>query len=273
MSELTNEYYYPYFCKVINYVKGLNGNIDNQNIDNDLLDNITNIYSFDIIPTIEDKICKEVKIIIYFKSGDKNYGLCICNNGNIKIDFAEIKDPKVVNIKRYVYSWILGFEPFKADTSSIAFQNIRDMYSKFSNLVKEEPITNCMNDIFNDLDSNLSIEYSLKTMEKEDFNKLVKRPRYIDSIGLIHMDSKTIEAVIKTKFDIEKHPEYECKIFYVKYDKKNSYQIIEVDYFGMYSYELDCILQKSINVFNMIEYANKSPFYVENYNNLLSFLS
>jgi hypothetical protein len=268
MSELTKVYYYPYFCKVINYVKSLGDNIDN-----DLLDSITNIYLFDIIPTIEDKICKEVKIFIYFGSGGKNYGLCVRNDGNIKIDFAEITDPKVVKIKKYVYSWILGFEAFKADTGSIAFQNIRDMYSKFSNLEKEEPITNCMSDIFNDLESNVEKDYTLKTMEIEDFNKLAKRPTYIGHIGLIHMDSKTIEAVIKTRFDIENHPDYECKIFYVRYDKKKSYQIIEVDYFGMYSYELDCILQKSINVFNMIEYANKSPFYVENYNNLLSFLS
>jgi hypothetical protein len=268
MSELTKGYYYPYFCKVINYVKGLGDNIDIN-----ILNNITNIYLFDIIPNIEDKVCKEVKIPIYFGSGDKNYGLCVSNNGNIKIDFSEITDPKVVKNKKYVYSWILGFEEFKADIGSLAFQNIRDMYSKFSNLVKEEPITNCMNDIFNDLDSNLPIEYSLKTLEIPEFNKLAKRPLYIGHIGLIHMDSKTIEAVIKTKFEIENHEEYECKIFYVRYDKKKSYQIIEVDYFGMYSYELDCILKKSIHVFNMIEYENKSPRYVENYNNLLSFLS
>ena len=261
-------YFYPYFCKVINYVKGLGDNIDIN-----ILNNITNIYLFDIIPTIEDKICKEVKIVIYFKSGDKNYGLCIINNGTIKLDFTEITDPKVVKTKKYVYSWILGFQEFKADTGSMAFQNIRDMYSKFTNLVKEEPITNCMNDIFNDLDTNLPIEYKLKTMEIEEFNKLVKLPQNIGHIGLIHMDSVTIETIIKTKLNVEQYPEYECKIFYVKYDKKSSYQIIEVDYFGMYSYELDCILKKSINVFNMIEYENKSPRYVDDYNNLLSFLS
>jgi hypothetical protein len=281
MSELNKQYYYSYLCKITTFFENLKNGKGNINIKMDtdvniiytLLSNITNVYLFDIIPNITDNICKEIKIVIYFNSSDKNYGLILTNNGELEIQIGEITDPKVVKIKKYIHSWILGFQEFKIDTGSIAFQNIRDMYSKFTNLIHEEPITNCMNDIFNDLDNNLPIEYNLKTIETEDFNKLVKRPRYIGSIGLIHMDSKTIEAIIKTKLDIENRPEYECKIFYVKYNKKTSYQIIEVDYFGVYSYELDIILKKSINVFNMIEYENKSPRYVENYNNLLSFLS
>jgi hypothetical protein len=281
MSVLNHPYYYSYLCRIIKFFENLkdrkcciNIKIDTDvNIICDLLSNINNIYLFDITPNIQDNICKDIKILIYFKSGDKIYGLIINNNGELEIQAGEIKDPKVVKYKKYIDSWILGFDEFKIDTSSVVMQNIRDMYSKFSNLVTEEPIINCMNDIFNDFDTNLPIDYSLKTLEVEDFNKLVTRPSYIRHIGLIHMDSKTIEAIIKTKFDIEKHEEYECKIFYVKYDKNNSYQIIEVDYFGVYSYELDCILKKSINVFNMIEYENKSPRYVENYNNLLSFLS